>query len=55
LAQAGKLIFNPARKSFEKNLLGIYKGKIKILPSKLREDDAAILGAASLIWQENKK
>jgi glucokinase len=55
LAQAGKLIFNPVKKSFEKNLLGIYKKKIKILPSKLREDDAAILGAASLILKENKK
>jgi glucokinase len=51
LAQAGKLIFNPVKKSFEKNLLPIYKGKIKLLPSKLREDDAAILGAASLIWK----
>jgi glucokinase len=54
LAQAGKLIFNPVKKSFEKNLLPIYKKKIKILPSKLREDDAAILGAASLIWKEVK-
>ena len=54
LAQAGKLIFNPVRKNFEKNLLQIYKGKIKILPSKLKEDDAAILGAASLVWKEVK-
>lgn len=54
LAQAGKLIFNPVKKSFEKNLLGIYKGKIKILPSKLREDDAAILGAASLVWKQTR-
>src|SRR5258705_1981236 len=42
LAQAGKLIFNPVKKSFEKNLLPIYKKKVKILLSKLREDDAAI-------------
>jgi glucokinase len=54
LAQAGKFIFNPVKKSFEKNLLPIYKRKIKILPSKLEEDDAAILGAASLIWKEIK-
>lgn len=52
LAQAGKFIFDPVRKSFEKNLLQIYKRKVKILPSRLREDDAAILGAASLIWKE---
>ena len=53
LANAGNFIFTPARKSFEKNLLRIWKNKIKILPSQLPEDDAAILGAASLIWKED--
>jgi glucokinase len=52
LANARKFIFNPTKKSFEKALLRIWKNKIKILPSKLPEDDAAILGAASLIWKE---
>ena len=52
LAQAGELLFNPAIISFEKNLLNIYRNKIKILPSSLPENDAAILGAASLIWNE---
>jgi len=51
LAQAGDLIFKPTKESFEKNLLNIYKNKIKILPSQLKENDAAILGAASLIWK----
>jgi glucokinase len=55
LAQAGDLIFNPTIKSFEENLLKIYKGKAKILPSSLNEGDAAILGAASLIWHDLKK
>lgn len=55
LAQSGELIFNPTRKSFEENLLKVYQGKIKILPSSLKESDAAILGAASLIWNELKK
>ncbi|HWY36885.1 MAG TPA: ROK family protein, partial [Nitrosopumilaceae archaeon] len=50
LSQAGDFIFKPTRKSFENNLLNIYKGKIKLLPSKLKENDAAILGAASLVW-----
>ena len=54
LAQAGDFIFKPVKESFEKNLLEIYKGKVKILPSMLKEDDAAILGAASLIWKEIK-
>ena len=55
LAQAGELIFKPTIESFEKNLLIVYQGKIKILPSSLKESDAAILGAASLIWNELKK
>lgn len=55
LAQAGELIFKPTRESFERNLLNIYKNKIKILPSQLKENDAAILGAASLMWKELNK
>jgi glucokinase len=53
LANAGDLIFIPTRKSFEKNLLNIYKGKVKILPSGLKEGNSAVLGAASLIWNEH--
>jgi glucokinase len=52
LAQAGELLFNPVILSFEKNILNNYKGKVKILPSLLPESDAALLGAASLIWKE---
>lgn len=51
LAQAGDLIFEPTRESFEENLLNIYKGKIQLLPSRLPENDAALLGAASLAWK----
>jgi glucokinase len=43
------------RKSFENNLLNIYKNKIKILPSGIKENDAAILGAASMIWNQVSK
>ncbi|MFI5172746.1 MAG: ROK family protein [Chitinophagales bacterium] len=52
LAQAGELIFKPTIESFEKYLLPIYKNKIPILPSGLKESEAAILGSASLIWHE---
>lgn len=52
LALAGEFIFKPTIESFERNLLNIYKGKIRILPSQLKENDAAILGAASLIWKK---
>ncbi len=54
LALAGDFIFKPTIESFEKNLLNIYKNKISILPSQLKENDAAMLGAASLIWKELK-
>lgn len=52
LALAGDLIFKPTIKSFETNLLAIYKNKIPIVPSGLNESEAAILGSASLIWKE---
>lgn len=52
LAQAGDLLFKPTIKSFESYLLPIYKNKIPILPSGLKESEAAILGSASLIWNE---
>nr|HPR30004.1 ROK family protein [Chitinophagales bacterium] len=52
LAQAGDLLFEPTIRSFEDNLMNIYQDKIEILPSGLKESEAAILGAASLIWGE---
>ncbi len=54
LAQAGELIFKPTIESFENYLLPIYKNKIPVLPSGLKENEAAILGSASLIWNELK-
>jgi glucokinase len=50
LAQAGEYIFTPTKKHMEENLLVIYKEKVKILPSQLKESDAAILGSAALVW-----
>jgi glucokinase len=50
LAQAKELIFAPAREAMEENLLHIYKGKVKLLPSELSTRNAAVLGSSSLIW-----
>ena len=47
--QAGSLLMNPTRKSFDDNLLSIYKGQVEIELTHLRSNDAAILGAAALI------
>jgi len=52
LIRAGEILFKPTREAFEKNLLNNYKGHIKIQPSALHESDAAVLGAASIIWNE---
>jgi glucokinase len=50
LAQAKELIFKPTTYHFQQNLLEIFKNKIKVLPSALSGNNAAILGAAALAW-----
>jgi glucokinase len=52
---AGDYIFKPAKESMEKHLLPFFKNKIKILPSKLKPGDAAIVGASALVWKEIEK
>jgi glucokinase len=51
LTAAGDLLFKPTKRSLEEHLLGVYKNKVKLLPSGLAEDTAAILGASALIWK----
>jgi glucokinase len=50
LALAKDLIFEPAKEYMEENLLSIYKGKVKLLESELSTQNAAVMGASSLIW-----
>ena len=50
LASAGDLLFQPTIESLENHCLAFHKGKIKVLPSALGENDSALLGAASLVW-----
>jgi glucokinase len=52
---AGDYIFKPTYESMNKHLLPIFKDKIKILPSKLKLGDAAIVGASALVWKELEK
>ena len=51
LTKAGDLIFEPVRRHMEANLLPIFRNKIKLLLSELKESDAAILGASALGWE----
>lgn len=51
LSKAGDLIMKPVMENMEKNLLNIWKGKVKILFSTLKDADAAVLGASALAWE----
>ena len=52
LAQAGELLLEPTRRYLEENLLPVYRGNVKVLPSGIPAQNAAILGASALIWNE---
>ena len=49
--KAGDLLLKPTRLHMEKNLLPIFKNKVKLIFSELEEADAAILGASALVWE----
>lgn len=51
LAKAGDLLFEPTIAHFEANLLPVYRGKVKLLPSALPDFEAAILGASAMVWR----
>ena len=51
LAKSGELLMKPLRNAMEKNMMGIFKGKVKVLLSELKEADAAVLGASALGWE----
>lgn len=51
LAKSGDLLMKPLRESMEKNMMKIWKGKVKVLLSELKEADAAVLGASALGWE----
>ena len=51
LAKSGDLLMKPLRQSMEDNLMPIFKGKVKLLFSEMKDADAAILGASALAWE----
>lgn len=51
LAKSGDLLMKPLKNAMEKNMMQIFKGKVKILLSELKEADAAVLGASALGWE----
>ncbi|MDE5735398.1 MAG: ROK family protein [Duncaniella sp.] len=51
LAKSGDLLLKPIRESMEKNMMNMFKGKVKVILSELKEADAAVLGASALGWE----
>ena len=51
LAKSGKLLTAPIEKAMEKNLMPVFKNKVKVIHSELKEADAAVLGASALAWE----
>ena len=51
LARAKEFLTEPIENSLNENVLPLWKGKVKIVYSQLKESDAAILGASALAWE----
>lgn len=51
LARAKEFLYEPVLNSMNAHLLKIWKNKVKLLFSSLKESDAAILGASALAWE----
>ncbi|MBO4370320.1 MAG: ROK family protein [Paludibacteraceae bacterium] len=51
LTKSGNLILDPVLKSMNENVMPIWKNKVKVVFSQLKESDAAILGASALAWE----
>lgn len=51
LAKAGDLIVKYTKEAMEEAIMPIFKGKVKILLSTMKDADAAVLGASALAWQ----
>lgn len=50
--KAGDFILKPTKLHMERNLLPIFRNKVKLVFSELNEADAAILGASALVWEK---
>lgn len=50
LARSREFLYEPMLKAMNENVMKIWKNKVRILFSQLKESDAAILGASALAW-----
>ena len=51
LARAKEFLTEPIEKAMNENVLPLWRGKVKLIYSQLKESDAAILGASALAWE----
>ena len=51
LARAKEFLVEPIERSMNANVLPLWRNKVKIVFSQLKESDAAILGASALAWE----
>lgn len=51
LTKAGHWIMDPVVKALNDNVMPIWKNKVKVMFSDLKEADAAVLGASALAWE----
>lgn len=51
ISHAGKWLLDPTRESFEDNIFGNMKGKVRIIVSQLDDRERDVLGASALAWE----
>lgn len=51
LARAGHLLMEPTTRYMNEAVMQIWKDKVRLIFSELKESDAAILGASALVWE----
>lgn len=51
LARAKEFLYGPMVEAMNQNVMRIWKNKVQIIFSQLKESDAAILGASALAWE----
>ena len=55
IAQSGLTFSSMVKEHMENHMLKIYQNKVEVRVSSLHDKNAAVLGAASLVWNERKK
>ena len=50
LTKSGHWILDPVVKAMNDNVLPLWRNKVQVLFSDLKEADAAVLGASALAW-----